>query len=118
MEIWKDIIGYEGYYQVSNYGRVKSVTTKLKRERILKANYCGPKRNYIQLDLCKNSIRKKHKLHRLVAEHFLSNPNNYPLVMHLDNNPSNNSVSNLQWGTHKENLHQMTSEGRRRNQYS
>ena len=118
MEIWKDIIGYEGYYQISNIGRVKSVTNKLKRERILKPNYYGTKRNYIQIELSKNSIRKKYKLHRLVAQAFIPNPNNYPLVMHMDNDTSNNSVQNLQWGSYSMNGKHSVETGTWNNQYT
>lgn len=101
-EIWKDIIDYENLYQVSNYGRVKSLRRKVfngkdfyyKEERILKANTDG---RYLCLTLVKNGRRKSFKIHRLVAEAFIPNPNNYPEVNHKDENKLNNCVNNLEW---------------------
>lgn len=114
MEIWKDIKGYEGLYQVSNMGRVKNI----KFNRLIKENLYGPKRNYVQIELSKKSKRKKFKLHRLVAEAFLANPTNYPLVMHLDNNTLNNKVENLQWGTYSMNGKHSVMTGTWNNQYT
>ena len=116
MEIWKDIKGYEGLYQVSNYGRVKSCNTAIKRERILKPQQSS-NGWYRAVCLSKNSKIKQSSIHRLVAEAFIPNPKNYPLVMHKDNNGLNNNVSNLQWGTHKMNNIQPVIEGRAANQY-
>lgn len=96
-EIWKDIEGYEGVYHVSNLGRVKRVATN----RVLQ-----PYRNnvgYLLVYVCKNGKRKTHRIHRLVAQAFIPNPENKPEVNHLDENKSNNMVSNLEWSTRKEN---------------
>ncbi|WZP34249.1 HNH endonuclease [Enterococcus phage vB_Efm3_KEN20] len=96
-EIWKDIEGYEGVYHVSNLGRVKRVATN----RVLQ-----PYRNkvgYLLVYLCKNGKRKTHRIHRLVAQSFIPNPENKPEVNHLDENKINNMVSNLEWSTRKEN---------------
>jgi hypothetical protein len=96
-EIWKDIEGYEGIYHVSNLGRVKRVATN----RVLQ-----PYRNkagYLLVYLCKNGKRKTHRIHRLVAQSFIPNPENKPEVNHLDENKINNMVSNLEWSTRKEN---------------
>lgn len=96
-EIWKDIKEYEGLYQVSNVGRVKRVATN----RVLQ-----PYRNkvgYLLVYLCKNGKRKTHRIHRLVAQSFIQNPENKPEVNHLDENKINNMVSNLEWSTRKEN---------------
>ena len=95
MEEWKDIQGYEGDYQVSSYGRIKSF--KKNKEKILKPqmHYKG----YEFITLLKNGISKKYKVHRLVAEAFIPNPNNYPVVNHKDENKSNNNVKNLEWCT-------------------
>lgn len=107
MEIWKDVIGYEGLYQVSNLGRIKSVYRKVfnpglnvwrtQKERILKTvlDYKG----YVRVTLSKKGKIKQHLLHRLVAKAFIPNPNRYPQINHIDENPQNNSVDNLEWCT-------------------
>ena len=92
-EYWKPVVGYEGHYQVSNFGRVKSI--KFGKEIILKPrkDKCG----YYSVVLYKNGIVKKYYVHRLVAEAFIPNPNNLPCVNHKDENKLNNSVDNLEW---------------------
>lgn len=101
-EIWKDIEGYEGLYQVSNLGRVKRLKgTYMSTERILKPR--GNNTGYLQVHLCKNSKSKFDKVHRLVAQAFIPNPENKPQVNHIDENKTNNMVSNLEWVTVKEN---------------
>lgn len=98
-EIWKDVAGYEGLYQVSNLGRVKSV--KGVSERILKGgNDCH---GYLCLNLWKNNQRIMFKIHRLVAQAFIPNPENKPQVNHIDEDKTNNVDSNLEWCTAKEN---------------
>ena len=101
-EEWRDIKGYEGKYQVSNLGRVKSLgNNKSKKEKILKhINSCG----YSNVNLYKNGKKKPFLVHRLVAMHFIENPNNYSQVNHKDENPTNNRVDNLEWCTHEYNL--------------
>lgn len=94
MEIWKDIPGYEGLYQVSNLGRVKSFHGRTEREKILQP-YC--KKKYAQVLLIKDKRRKLALIHRLVAEAFLPNPDGKPQVNHKDENKQNNSVDNLEW---------------------
>ena len=98
-EIWKDIKGYEGLYQVSNLGRVKSFVKK--GEKIL-----APQKNsngYLRVILTNKAKKKRYFIHRLVAETFILNPNYYPVVNHLDCNRTNNSVNNLEWCTIKMN---------------
>ncbi|NFG01740.1 hypothetical protein FCV36_05215 [Clostridium sporogenes] len=100
-EIWKDIKGYEGLYQVSNLGKVKSlITTQSRRIGILKSyNHSG----YRRINLYKNGKGKKYYIHRLVAKAFISNVNNYPEVNHIDGNKQNNRVENLEWCTSSQN---------------
>ena len=96
-EIWKDIKGYEGLYQVSNLGRVRNI----KYGRLLKYGYVG---EYNRVTLYSDSKPDYRMVHRLVAESFIDNPNNYPIVNHKDENKSNNVVSNLEWCTMTYNL--------------
>ena len=91
-EVWKSVVGYEGYYEVSNLGRVRRVTNK---NNLLVPNTLPY--GYLQVCLSVNAVRKQHRIHRLVAEAFLPNPNNLPIVNHKDWNPSNNRVDNLEW---------------------
>lgn len=102
-EIWKDIAGYEGLYQVSNYGKVKSLNyNHTKTEKVLcKKQH---KSNYVTVMLCKNGENKNKSIHILVASAFIPNPNSYPCVNHIDGNKKNNNVDNLEWCTHKQNI--------------
>jgi hypothetical protein len=104
-EEWRPIPAYEGLYEVSNLGRVKSLRRTVKRgisyntvpERILKP---FPHRDgYELVKLCKNSNEKTVKVHRLVAESFLNNPRDLPEVNHKDENKGNNNSDNLEWCT-------------------
>lgn len=102
-ETWKDIKGYEGLYQVSNFGMVKSLNYNgTKEEKLLKNKVESS--GYIRLCLMKNGKRKSVLLHRLVAEAFLENPENKKEVNHKDGNKENNNVDNLEWVTPSENI--------------
>ena len=101
--IWKDIPGYEGLYQVSNTGQVRSLgNNKSKKTKILKT--MADTKGYKRLTLYKNSKKKTYKVHRLVAQAFIPNPNDLPEVNHKDENKANNAVWNLEWCTHEYNM--------------
>lgn len=101
-EIWADIDGYSGLYQVSNIGRIKSLGGKsnhnsemiMKQQEIL---------GYMSVTLTKDSVQKMYKVHRLVANAFIDNSDSKPQVNHKDGNKKNNIVSNLEWVTPSEN---------------
>lgn len=110
-EVWKDIAGYEGLYQVSNFGRVRSL------ERVVQHMHSGkltlPSKlkepsfdgRYLFVVLSKDGKRKQFSIHRLVAETFIPNPDGLPCVNHKDENKTNNHVDNLEWCTYKYNTH-------------
>lgn len=110
MEEWKDIKGYEGLYQVSNLGRVKSLnrtSTHSKgyiahyKEKILKQSF--ERNGYARVGLSKYGKTKLYYIHVLVAEAFINNPDNLPEVNHIDEDKTNNCVDNLEWCNHKYN---------------
>jgi hypothetical protein len=111
-EIWKEIEGYEGYYQISNFGRVRSVDRLIPfkgRPRkhkgcVIKGSLSGRNRDYVTVILKKRGECKNFNVHRLVAIHFIPNPDNKPTVNHKNGNKQDNSVSNLEWATYKENI--------------
>ena len=100
-EIWKDIPGYEGLYQVSSLGRIKNVRKTLRDHKLLipKVNAYG----YYYTNLSKEGILKTIRIHRVVAECFVENINNKKTVNHIDGNKLNNDSSNLEWLTSQEN---------------
>lgn len=117
-EIWKDIEGYEGYYQVSNLGRVKSLrrwsgTQYYNREKIIKPWLTI--KGYYRVQLSRNGVYKNFFLHRLVAEAFIPNPKNKPQVNHIDGNTKNYSISNLEWATARENVQHACDTGLKKN---
>lgn len=99
-EYWKPVVGYEGLYEVSNWGRVKSI--RFGKERILKP--FKNKDGYLLVTLSKNGTHKKFQVHRLVSLHFLPNPDNLPEVNHKDENKLNNNTENLEWCDRKFNI--------------
>lgn len=107
-EAWKDIEGFEGCYQVSNLGRVKSLSRIVRSGNGYKTTKELIKIPYKKLGYLRTALRKNRKsndcaVHRLVAIAFIPNPNNLPEVNHKDENPSNNCVENLEWCTSKYN---------------
>ena len=97
-EVWKDVCGYEGLYQVSNKGRVKSI---YRYRKVLKPQTSNS--GYLRVDLFKDKARKQFSIHRLVAIAFLPNPENKPEVNHKDECKTNNFLCNLEWVSRKEN---------------
>lgn len=119
-EVWKDVIGYEGFYQVSNMGRVKSLDriivgkddrSKHLSERVLKQyNYVRHKNGekevtkYMFIRLCSGNVMKNFFVHKLVATAFCTKSKDDTEVNHIDENPANNRADNLEWCTHSENI--------------
>lgn len=108
-EIWKDISGYEGLYQVSNLGRVRGLDRILKnRYSSFKYKGCVLKQNkanrYNQVCLSRGNTAKNFAVHRLVAKAFIPNPYNYPCVNHINEDRFDNQANNLEWCTHKYNV--------------
>lgn len=110
-EVWCDVPDYEGMYQVSNTGKVKSLSRIIKtsngklyhrKENILKPFY--EKRGYMRVKLCKNGTEKMFCVHRLVATCFIPNVYNREQVNHIDGNKTNNNASNLEWCTNEQNM--------------
>lgn len=111
-EIWKPVIGYEAEYEVSNSGKVRSLDTIQRRSngrticnfkikgKILKPYKTGRNGGYLTVSI----HGKNHKVHRLVAEAFIPNPDNLPQVNHIDGNKNNNTIENLEWVTNLENM--------------
>lgn len=101
-QIWKDIEGYEGLYQVSNTGKVRSLNyRRTGKTKVIKQS--TDKLGYKSVFLCKDGKNKGYLVHRLVALAFIPNPNNYPVINHKDENPSNNYYKNLEWCTQEYN---------------
>lgn len=109
-EIWKEIEGYEGLYEISNLGRVRRMAHVQRTNfrifqvpsKIIALNKVGA--GYMQAPLRKEGKTTHHLVHRLVAKHFIPNPNNLPQVNHLDEDKTNNIVTNLQWVSPHDNL--------------
>lgn len=111
-EIWKDVVGYEGLYQISNIGRLKSIVSRghYPRDRLLQQKVS---KGYFATALTNNNgCRKYFWVHRLVAAAFIPNPENKPQVNHMDCDRKNNNVSNLEWCTPMENYHHAKLNGR------
>lgn len=110
-EEWKDIKGYEGYYQASSLGRIRSLdridtSGKRRKGKVLKYKHDGG--GYPSVILARGCKDHTIHVHRLIAETFIPNPDNKPTVNHIDENKENNAVSNLEWMTYKENAHHGT----------
>jgi len=120
IEQWRDVVGYEGLYEVSNIGNVRSLDRevrnptgggmRLRKGRLLRHSY--HKHGYPRVSLYDEGIKTTVDIHRLVAEAFIDNPDNHPFVLHNDDNPKNNSVDNLRWGNCSDNGHDAVRNGR------
>lgn len=123
-EIWKQVNGFEGYYEISNLGRIKSLakewTTgerwgiRKKEESFLKFGKSSNKNIlYYNVTFCVDKVKSYFLVHRLVAKHFVDNPNNYNVVNHLDSDTTNNDSENLEWTTTKGNVLHSFEHGKR-----
>ena len=113
VEEWRDVVGYEGIYEISNTGILKSCERKVNvahrgftgfrviKEKVMKTTFNDS--GYEEIKLCKNNKYTQVFIHRLVAQAFIPNPNNLPFVNHKDENPRNNCADNLEWCTAKYN---------------
>ena len=126
MENWVDIVGFEGLYQVSDLGRVRSLDRGMyvRQDRYKNPRWTNRKglvlkqspdgKGYLMVALCKNGISKIKTVHRLVARHFVSRVGYAPVVNHLNSNNKDNRASNLEWCTIKENNQHTINSGRAR----
>lgn len=111
-EVWKDVSGYEGLYQVSNFGNIRSLDRRVVNHRngstrIAKGVNITPFDNgngYLVVGLRKNGKRKNYYVHRIVADTFLDNPKECEYINHIDYNTKNNNVTNIEWCTQKDNV--------------
>jgi len=111
-EEWRDVVGWEGYYMVSSFGRVASLTKEVPTyygTRVIPCRLLSPSigtNGYCKVILCLNANNRKHvNVHRLVAEAFMPNPDNKPQIDHIDRNKQHNNVNNLRWCTLSGNMH-------------
>lgn len=119
-EIWKDIPEYEGLYQASNLGRIRSVNRidNCNRPRVGKIlKFIKSNSGYFQVHFSKNGGTRVLLVHRLIAKAFLENPNNYSCVNHIDGNKLNNNVDNLEWCTQSHNVNESYKLGLQERQY-
>jgi hypothetical protein len=110
LEVWKDVVGYKGFYQVSNFGNVKSLDREVSPKNRVpywrKGKICKQSKSnlgYMTVGFTVNNVKVNKYVHRLVAEAFITNINNYPQVNHIDCNKTNNRMYNLEWCTNSEN---------------
>lgn len=111
-EIWLPVVGFEGLYEVSSYGRVKSLNyRRTKQEKIIKQE--KDRYGYLIINICKNGKRKIIRVHRLVAKAFIDNPNNLETVNHKNEDKTDNRIDNLEWLSRADNIRYGTAQERR-----
>ena len=103
--MWKDVVGFEGIYEINEFGDIRNAIDKTPRKFYI------TNKGYKAIDLSKNGKKSKFLIHRLVAMHFVPNPEGYPIVLHNDNVKTNTHYSNLRWGTYSENNAQAIRDG-------
>lgn len=109
--MWKDVVGYEGLYKVSDRGNIRSVERRDSIGRKVGGRILKPRcrrDGYLEVGLCKNGMKKNKYAHRLVAEAFVPNPESLPEINHIDEVKDNNNVENLEWCTREHNLNHGT----------
>ena len=118
-EIWKSVKGYENYYEISNYGNFRSIDRTIVRSdgviQLRRGKMITPIANqdgYLQAKLCRDGNSHTIRIHRLVAEAFIPNPNNLPEINHKDCNRKNNRVDNLEWISHIDNVQYSSNQGK------
>lgn len=124
-EIWKDVIGYEELYEVSNLGKLRHKDVlvddiKNNRKMHIKQKYMKPclgKRGYYVYVVSKNNKKKHLPIHRLIAIHFIPNPNDYPVINHINGNKLDNRIENLEWCTYSHNNSEAFRIGLRKTDY-
>lgn len=120
LEVWRNIDGYDGLYQVSNKGRIRSFhrwrgETPDENGRILRQSKTTT--GYLKVELRKDGRKKTKKVHRLVAAAFIPNPDNLPMINHKDVNPLNNNVENLEWCDQNYNMRYAYEHGNKKRKY-
>lgn len=118
IEEWKSVVGYEGLYEVSSLGRVRSLDRYDSNNHFLKGRIlrlCADTKGYLIVGLWSNNKKKMYKVHRMVAQAFIPNPDNLPIINHKDENPINNNVDNLEWCDSEYNNNYGTARERARN---
>lgn len=123
-EIWKDIIGYEEFYEISTFGRIRTKPIAKYRGRGIQnrpsviMKFWKNEKGYSYATLCKDSKRRGYRVNRMVAIHFIDNPQNKPTVNHKDNDINNNHVYNLEWATYPEQqIHNIMRVGKFKEEY-
>ena len=108
---WKDIDGFPGYQANGDTGDIRSFYKNSKNPRILRQTKVG-KQGHRRVFLYRDHVRFPMLVHRVIAQTFIPNPNNYPIVRHKDDNPEHNCIDNLAWGTQFDNMHDCINNGR------
>ena len=115
-ERWRPIAGFEGLYEISNHGRVRSLPRKAIGQRSFPGKIMAQSNldnyGYVQISLHRDGVRTHTRVHLLVAAAFIPNPDNHPVICHIDGNPANNHHENLRRGTQSDNMHDTVRHGR------